>query len=143
MTFKQVRSTFWPSAMHLIVAALTWFSMSSAPAADLTLPAEVNASAEILRGERDGFWEKSLVVRFAMPRRTLSTSDGMLDASAVVNHAAHPLLWQKLGADAKAYEAQKRVALADGLRVARPALALMATAADMDNLAVVTRATAR
>lgn len=108
-------------------------------AADLALPAEVGASAEVVRGERDGFWEKSLVVRFATPRRTLSTSDGLLDASAVVNHAAHPLLWQKLGADSKPYEEQKRISLAERLQIARPALALMSTAADMDNLAVVTQ----
>lgn len=129
-------------ALHLLLALLCVVSFPLTFAAEtggLTLPADLGASAEIVRGERDGFWEKSLVVHLATPRRTLSTSDGLLDASAVVNHAAHPLLWHKLGADSKSYEEQKRNSLAERLQIARPALALMSTAADMDNLAVVTQ----
>ena len=66
------------------------------PAADLDLPAELGATAEVRRGERDGLWEKTLLVRFAGERRVLSTSDGMLTARAAINHAAHPFLWHRL-----------------------------------------------
>src|SRR5262245_21677928 len=85
-------------------------------AADIVLPkeiGEIGVTAEVVRAERDGLWEKSLVVRFTTPRRTLSTSDGMLDANAVVNHAAHPKLWEKLGADGKPYTERTRVGFAD------------------------------
>lgn len=123
---------------RIVGIALAWLAIPLAMAADLTLPAELNATAEVLHGERDGFWEKSLVVRFAAPRRVLSTSDGLLDARIAVNHAAHPLLWHALGAGAKPYEEQMRNSLAERLNIARPAVALMSTAADMDNLAVVT-----
>ncbi|WP_281983648.1 adenosylcobinamide amidohydrolase, partial [Azonexus hydrophilus] len=103
------------------------------------LPPEVAARAEIVQGERDGYWEKTLVVRFPEVRRALSTSDGMVDTRAAINHAAHPLLWRKLGADAKPYTERQRLAAAARLGVADAAVAHMATAADMDNLAVVTR----
>jgi adenosylcobinamide amidohydrolase/predicted amidohydrolase len=124
-----------------LLILLTLFGAALSPAAtaaDITLPNELGATADIVRGERDSLWEKSLVVRFATPRRTLSTSDGLLDARAVINHAAHPKLWEKLGADAKPYAERTRLTLADQLQIARPAVALMSTAADMDNLAVVT-----
>lgn len=79
-----------------------------AAAADLALPDEIAATAEVRQGERDGLWEKTLVVRFAGERRTLSTSDGMLDAQVAINHAAHPDLWHRLGGDSKVYTGQIR-----------------------------------
>ncbi len=103
------------------------------------LPDELGASAEILRGERDGLWEKTLVVSFAGERRVLSTSDGMLNARAAINHAAHPDLWHRLAQDSKVYTAEVLKSTADRLQVIDTAVAHMATAADMDNLAVVTR----
>lgn len=110
-----------------------------AAAADLVLPDEIAATAEVRQGERDGLWEKTLVVRFAGERRMLSTSDGMLDAQVAINHAAHPDLWHRLGGDSKVYTGQIRDMMADQLHVARTGVAQMSTAADMDNLAVVTR----
>lgn len=109
------------------------------PLADPVLPPELQATAHIHRSERDGLWEKTLIVRFPVPRRLLSTSDGLLDGLAAMNHGAHPLLWGKLGSGGKAYTASTREAAADRLGIPRPAAALMATAADVDNLAVVSR----
>src|SRR6185369_11368292 len=63
------------------------------------IPAEIRAEAQILRAERDGYWEKVLIVSFPEARRTLSTSDGLLDARAALNHAGHPQLWYKLGTE--------------------------------------------
>ncbi len=108
-------------------------------AAETALPDEIGATMQVHRSERDGLWEKTLVVRFAGARRVLSTSDGMLDAQAAINHAAHPRLWHSLGSDSKAYAADVRNTTADRLQLPRQALAQMSTAADMDNLAVVTR----
>ena len=114
---------------------------------DIDLPAEVRAEAQLLRGERDGYWEKRLVVRFPETRRTLSTSDGLLDARAALNHAAHPQLWHKLGIEfmgrdgrgGKAYGEYIHAGTARQLQLDPSAVAHMATAADLDNLAVITR----
>lgn len=103
------------------------------------LPDELGASVQIERGERDGLWEKTLVVRFAGERRALSTSDGPLTAQAAINHAAHPQLWHRLGSDGKQYDEATRQAIAERLHLPPTAVARMSTAADLDNLAVVTR----
>jgi predicted amidohydrolase/adenosylcobinamide amidohydrolase len=131
---------------RLALAGLLLLS-AAAGAAEIDLPAEIRATAQILRGERDGYWEKVLVVRFPEARRTLSTSDGLLDARAAMNHAGHPQLWHKLGSEfmgrdgrgGKVYAEHVRAETAGRLQLATSALAGMATAADLDNLAVVTR----
>ena len=43
-------------------------------ASDHALPDAVQAQAQIIRAERDGYWEKSLVVTFPERRRALTTS---------------------------------------------------------------------
>ncbi|WP_434514774.1 adenosylcobinamide amidohydrolase [Dechloromonas sp. ARDL1] len=119
----------------------------TARAGDIDLPSEVRAEASIQRGERDGYWEKVLIVRLPEARRTLSTSDGLLDARAAINHAGHPQLWHKLGIEfmgrdgrgGKAYSEYIHAGTARRLHLDKSAVAHMATAADMDNLAVVTR----
>ncbi|NTV68777.1 MAG: hypothetical protein HGA71_01395 [Azonexaceae bacterium] len=124
----------------ILVSAAAW-------AAEIDLPANVRAEARIVRGERDGHWEKVLLVSFPEARRTLSTSDGLLDARAALNHAAHPLLWQTLGMrfmgqdgrGGKAYAEHVHANMAGLLQSDKSAVAHMATAADLDNLAVVTR----
>lgn len=116
-------------------------------AENIELPADMRAEAQIVRAERDGYWEKLLVVRFPEARRTLSTSDGLLDARAALNHAGHPLLWHKLGVsfqgkdgrDGKAYGDYVHAQTAERLGLERSAVAHISTAADMDNLAVVTK----
>lgn len=123
--------------LSLLGGLLLAVPLLAAPAAPL-LPPEIAATAEIRLGERNGWWEKTLVVSFPSARRALSTSDGMLAARAAINHAAHPLLWRQLGADGKRYSEGVRDAVADQLGFAREAVGQMATAADMDNLAVVT-----
>jgi adenosylcobinamide hydrolase len=115
-------------------------------ARDIALPDSVNAKAFVLEAKKDGLWEKSLVVRFPDRRRLLSTNAGFLDVPAAVNHAAHPTLWHKAtsvqeGAadEGKLYEEQVGQSLALSLDLAKSDMALMSTAADMDNLAVATR----
>jgi adenosylcobinamide amidohydrolase len=116
-------------------------------AAEIDLPANLQAEAQIVRGERDGYWEKVLLVSFPEARRTLSTSDGLLDARAAMNHAGNPLLWQKLGMQfmgqdgrgGKAYAEHVHANMAGLLQLDTPAVARMSTAADLDNLAVVTQ----
>lgn len=107
--------------------------------AEIVLPAELGARAEVRRGEREGLWEKTLLVRFAGERRLLSTSDGMLTGRAAINHAAHPDLWHRLGSDSKGYAQGVRDTLAGQEQMSPANIAQMSTAADMDHLAVATR----
>lgn len=118
----------------LLLVVLPW----AASAAEVVLPDEIGAKAQVHRSERDGRWEKTLIVTFDGARRALSTSDGMLEARAAVNHAAHPALWHRLGSDSKTYAVAVRDATANRLQLPHTAVAQMSTAADMDNLAVAT-----
>lgn len=116
-------------------------------ATEIDLPANVRAEARIVRGERDGYWEKMLLLSFPEARRTLSTSDGLLEARAAMNHAGHPMLWHKLGIEfmgrpgrgGKAYAEHVHAEMARRLGRDKSAVAHMSTAADLDNLAVVTK----
>lgn len=124
----------------LLVSAVAW-------AGEIDIPANIQAEARIIRGERDGYWEKILLVSFPQARRTLSTSDGLLDARAALNHAGHPLLWHKLGMQfmgqdgrgGKAYAEHVHEETARQQQLDKSAVARMSTAADLDNLAVVTQ----
>jgi len=111
-------------------------------AAEIKLPENLHAQAVVKKGGRDGLWEKTLIVSFKERRRTLATFDGLLDAMAAVNHAAHPLLWgNSMGGHqkvAKPYTDQVYEKVAADLKLDKSDIAKMATAADMDNLAVVT-----
>jgi len=62
----------------------------------IPLPQGADAKAFVVKAERDGLWEKSLIVQFSERRRVLSTNDGFIDAMAVVNHSAHPELWKRV-----------------------------------------------
>ncbi|MDD3354236.1 adenosylcobinamide amidohydrolase [Zoogloea sp.] len=132
----------------LTLALGAWAMLAqTARAESLTLPDEVAADARVERQMHDGLWEKTLIVRFPEPRRTLSTSDGLLESRAAINHGAHPTLWQRLSASYKGENGQGGKAYAEDvvsrtattLGLPRDSIARMATAADMDNLAVVTR----
>ncbi|MDR1368038.1 MAG: adenosylcobinamide amidohydrolase [Candidatus Accumulibacter sp.] len=104
------------------------------------LPASLCASAKVIENEREGLWEKTLVVAFPKPRRTISTQEGFVDARAAVNHAMHPLLSQRFMSDSGAWRAYiDRIhgKVARNLKTKRSRLATMGTAADMENLAVV------
>ncbi len=116
-------------------------------AANLTLPPELGVTAQILKTERDGLWEKSLIVQLNQRRHLLFTSDGIINGLGAINHAAHPKLWMKLSKDlatrlqcgGKIYEQQRKAMVASKLGLQPADLTLVGTAADMDNLAVVTR----
>ncbi|HJV92324.1 MAG TPA: adenosylcobinamide amidohydrolase [Azonexus sp.] len=127
-------------------ACLLFLSVA-AWAAEFDLPAEIRAEARIVRAEREGYWEKMLLVSFPEARRTLSTSDGLLDARAALNHAGHPRLWETLGVrfmgqdgrGGKAYAEHVHANMAKLLHLDKSAVAGMSTAADLDNLAVVSK----
>jgi predicted amidohydrolase/adenosylcobinamide amidohydrolase len=128
------------------LACLFFFS-TAGWAVEINIPSNIRAEAQIVQAERDGYWEKTLLVSFPEARRTLSTSDGLLEARAALNHAGHPLLWRKLGTQfmgqdgrgGKAYAEHVHENMARLLHLNTSQVARMATAADMDNLAVVTR----
>lgn len=110
-----------------------------APIAAPPIPAALRAQAEIVRTERDGHWEKTLLVHFPERRTTLSTSDGLVNASAVVNHAASPALWASLpGHEGRAYLGHVQARMATRLGVHMDDVVKTGTAADMDNLSFVT-----
>ncbi len=116
-------------------------------AAEIRLPDNLKAEALIIRGERDHQWEKTLVVRFPERRRTLSTYDGLVDALGAMNHSASPLLWAqvndsfmgKAGRGGKTYTEFIHETIARNLNLNTGDITKMATAADLDNLAVVTK----
>lgn len=116
-------------------------------AGDIPLPQDLNAKAFVVKSEREGLWEKSLVVRFPERRRVLSTNDGFVDVMAVVNHSAHPELWKRVCQEmktkdevgGKVYSRKIKERIVERLGIRSGDIAQMATAADMDNLAVVTK----
>ena len=115
-----------------------------AHAKEIELPADIGAHTFVLTGERNGLWEKTLIARFPEKRHVLSTNDGIVDVPAVANHAAHPELWFRVcndhDAGGKAYAQQVLEKTAEKLGLHSKDIAMMSTAADMDNLAVVTKA---
>ena len=115
---------------------------------DLFLPSGLDARAFIVKSDKDGLWEKTLVVHFPQRRRSLSTNDGIVDVLAVANHAAHSTLWHAAGPAmtnhdgllAKVYAKTIQEKIAQRLHVKADDVTMMGTSADMDNLAVVTKA---
>ena len=117
-------------------------------ASGIALPSDLNAHLLIVKSDKDGLWEKTLVAHFPQRRRSLSTNDGIVDVLAAANHAAHSMLWHAAGpamtnqdgALAKVYAQRSQEKIAQRLGVKAEDVAMMGTAADMDNLAVVTKA---
>lgn len=113
----------------------------------IDLPKDINAKAHVVKSEKDGMWEKTLIVQFPERRRVLSTIDAFMDVMAVTNHSAHPLLWKKVCEElktkdevgGKVYSRKIKEGIAERLGIRSEDIAQMATAADMDNLAVVTK----
>lgn len=107
----------------------------------------LKAKAWVIKSDKDTFWEKSLIVRFPERRRVLSTNDGFIDAMAVVNYSAHPDLWRELcdkmktkkEVGGKVYTRKIKEQIAGNLGIRSQDIAQMATAANMDNLAVVAK----
>ncbi len=135
--------------MKRIILLLAIFLIPSfAAAEEIALPKDLKARAAIVRSNPNGLWEKTLVVQFPRERRILSTNDGVLNTKVVANHSAHPQLWNcsgdtmktghKMGAKVYMQDIKKRTAHNCGLGMEN--LAMMGTSADMDNLAVVTKA---
>ena len=116
-------------------------------AGEIPLPQDINAKAFVVRSETEGLWEKSLIVQFPEKRRVISTNDGYVDAMTVVNHSAHPELWKKVCQEmktkdelgGKVYSRKIKERIAERLGIRSEDIAQMATAADMDNLAVITK----
>jgi adenosylcobinamide amidohydrolase len=126
---------------------LTILMPSFVMAGDIPLPQDLNAKVSVIKSEKDGLWEKSLIVKFPERRRVLSTNDGFVDAMAVVNHSAHPELWKRVCQEmktkdevgGKVYSRKIKERNAERLGIRSEDIAQMATAADMDNLAVITK----
>jgi len=114
---------------------------------DITLPSEVLAKAFILRAENKNLWEKTLIIKFPEKRRVLSTLDGFFEVLAVVNHSAHPEIWKEVcetkrtkdEVGGKVYLREVKERIAKYLGIKGEEIAIMATAADMDNRAVVVK----
>lgn len=121
---------------------LSTAAIASKPISPPVLPEILRAKAEIVRAERDGGWEKSLLVSFPERRTTLATYDGLVEAMAVMNHAAAPGVWATLRkdnrCDGRAYIDGVSARMAERLGRGKGDLVKMGTAADMDNLATVT-----
>jgi adenosylcobinamide hydrolase len=130
-----------------ILYALIFLLPSLAGARDISLPDTVEAKAFVLEAAKDALWEKTLVVQFPQRRRILSTNDGATDVMAAVNHAAHPLLWSRADETMKndhqsggmVYMLRMREKIAAGLGLRGSDVSMMGTAADMNNLAVITK----
>ena len=126
--------------LFLLLSPVAW-------AQNVTLPESLHAKAFILRGEREGLWEKTLVVQFPAARRVLSTHDGLMAATTMLNSAAEPALWGKVCRDmrtdkevgGKVYLREMKEKIAGVLQTKPESIAQMGTAADMDHLAVVTK----
>ncbi len=138
---KRTMSTFFTLFLLLV-------TLSAAGASEeIRLPTELNAKAFIKVSERDGFWEKTLVVTFPEDRRMLSTNDGFILGRIAVNHSAHPGLFKKVCEEMKTKDEvggkvymrkiKKRIAMESG--VPEEKIAQLGTAADMKNLAVITK----
>jgi adenosylcobinamide amidohydrolase/predicted amidohydrolase len=148
---RRVRTNTKPAKvkqMHkLFITLLLFVAASASSAAEIVIPANIQAEARVISSGRDGLWEKSLIVSFPEKRRTLSTFDGLVEAKAAMNHSAHPLLWQKVskefmnknGCGGKVYVDHIQEEMARVLKLKKSDITKMATAADMDNLAVVTK----
>ena len=115
---------------------------------DIALSPDFNAHAFIVKSDKDGLWEKTLVVHFQQRRRLLSTNDGILDVLAAADQPAHPMFWHAAGrtmtsgdgSRAKVYNPKIHEKIAQWLGVKAEEVVVMGTSADMDNLAVVTKA---
>lgn len=121
-------------------------TLAAQAAGPVSVSEAAGVSMEVTTSERWGWWEKSLIITLPEPIRVLSTNEGFVQARVVVNHAAHPLLWGRAFAElgqgavsgGDVYLSEVKTSLAAALAVEESELALTATAADMDNLAVVT-----
>ncbi|MDX9715099.1 MAG: adenosylcobinamide amidohydrolase [Dissulfurispiraceae bacterium] len=126
---------------------LLLFAPSLVSAVEIPLPEATAAKAFVIKSEKYGLWEKTLIVSFPEQRRILSTNEGLVDVMITANHSAHPSLWGKVckemktdsevGGKVYVRKIQEAIAKAEGIR--NEDIAIMATAADMDNLAVVTK----
>lgn len=122
-------------------------SFKFAEAKEISLPSVLNTKAYVKTSERDGLWEKTLVLIFDKERKVLSTNEGFLTSKVVINHSAHPDIWKKVCQELKTkdevggivYVRNIKKSLAENLGISPAQIADLGTAADMDNLAVVTK----
>ncbi len=116
-------------------------------AGEIPLPRDVNSKAYVIKSEKDGMWEKTLIVQFPERRRVFSTIEGFLDVTTVINHSAQPELWMEVceklktkdEVGGKIYIKNIKEKVASRLGIRSSDIAQFATAADMDNLAVMTK----
>lgn len=114
---------------------------------EIQLPSALNTKGFVQASEKDGLWEKTLVLLFDNERRALSTNDGPMKIKAAINHSAHPDIWKKVSEELRTKDEaggivyirdiKKKLAASLGLKPEE--IGALATAANMDNLAVVTK----
>lgn len=114
---------------------------------EVQLPPELNTKAFVKAAEKDALWEKTLVLLFEGERRAFSTNEGFLKVKAAINHSAHPEIWKKVCEELKTKEKAGGIVyiekikrdLATSLGLKPEEVAELATAANIDNLAIVTK----
>lgn len=129
--------------ISLIILVIPAFALAS----DINLPHDLKAKASVIKSEKDKFWEKTLVIQFPERRRVFSTIDGFLDVTTVINHSAQPELWMEVceklktkdEVGGKIYIKNIKEKTASRLGIRSSDIAQFATAANMDNLAIVTK----
>jgi adenosylcobinamide amidohydrolase len=133
--------------IKMFTIVLLLFSPFFAEAADVALPAVLDAKASVVESSIGGLWEKTLVVLFSQDRRMLSTNEGLVEGRIAMNHAAHPELVRKVCKEmqtrteigGKVYMRKKKEEIAGKFGLLPTKTAQLGTAADMKNLAVVTK----
>ncbi len=133
--------------VKIIVVILCLSIPFSAPALEITLPAELYADASVISSDVGGLWEKSLIVLFREKRAMLSTNEGLLKGRIAMNHAAHPDLFKKVCVEmktqtevgGKVYLRTIKERIAQRFGISSGEIAEMATAVDLKNLAVITK----
>lgn len=114
---------------------------------DIELPSSLKTKCYVRSIEREGLWEKTLVLIFGEERRVLSTNEGFLVAKVAINHSAHPDIWKKVCDELKTkkepggvvYIRKVKEEIGRSLNLEPLNIAELATAANMDNLSVITK----
>ena len=132
---------------NLILMLLLISIIGSANAKEVFLPPSLHVNCFDERKQIDNMWEKTLILIFPAKRRIISTNTGIIMAKAIANHSAHPGFWDKAQdrnrADhektAMAYLDYTNKEIAKKCRCKTSEISILGTAADLDNMSVVTK----
>ncbi|BAU23000.1 hypothetical protein THC_0606 [Caldimicrobium thiodismutans] len=130
-----------------ILFLILTLTMKKGFSTEISLPKELKARAQIIKSKYDDLWEKTLVITFDHKRKALSTFEFLREVRAVINHSAHPEIWKKVCEERKTkkslggrvYLEKIREKIGKDFNLSTEEIFILGTAADMDNLAVVTK----